>query len=202
MSKTPDTPIPAWASVKAYEMANNDTNVFEYPSDHPLVKEIARLLAAERVLQDLQTALHGGENAWPLGTRVTKVSGAAWTGLVVGFYGTTLTLEGYVVESETEKGSVQLYPRKALKLATVAPPVNPATTFTHLRDAEGYKIPVEFVSGPDKRGIYRWLVLGTHRVTKGTKGGRFGGDGQYCLSHADGTCPQYPAIHLIRKDTE
>jgi len=82
---------------------------------------------------------------------------------------------------------------------TVTPPVNPATIFTHLWDAEGDKIPVEFVSGPDKRGIYRWLVLGTHRVTKG---GRFGGDGQYCLSHADGTCPQYPAIHLIRKDTE
>lgn len=49
-----------------------------------------------------------------LGTLVTKKSGSSWTGRVVGFYSTELTPEGYAVESETETGSVQIYPAKAL----------------------------------------------------------------------------------------
>ncbi len=52
---------------------------------------------------------------WPLGTRVTKTKGSQWTGKVVGFYSTNLTAEGYAVESETERGSVQIYPVGALK---------------------------------------------------------------------------------------
>ncbi len=48
------------------------------------------------------------------GDKVTKVSGSKWTGTVVGWYSTELTPEGYAVESSTEKGSVQIYPRKAL----------------------------------------------------------------------------------------
>lgn len=50
-----------------------------------------------------------------IGDRVTKVSGASWTGRVVGIYSTSLTNEGYCVESENEPGSVQLYPLAALK---------------------------------------------------------------------------------------
>ena len=50
-----------------------------------------------------------------LGDRVTKTKGSSWTGLVVGFYSTTLTPEGYAVESENERGSVQIYPRPALR---------------------------------------------------------------------------------------
>ena len=49
-----------------------------------------------------------------LGDRVTKIKGSWWTGKVVGFYSTKLTPIGYCVESETEKGSVQLYPEAAL----------------------------------------------------------------------------------------
>jgi len=107
-----------------------------------------------------------------------------------------------VVESETEKGSVQLYPRKALKLATVAPPVNPATTFTHLRDAGGSRVPVIFDYGPFKlptepkeRGIYRWRVMGKHRL-KGCD--LTGGNGEPQLFYEDGTSPYYPQIRLIR----
>ena len=51
---------------------------------------------------------------WPLGTRVTKTKGSQWTGRVVGFYSTSLTPEGYAVESENEPGSVQIYPAGAL----------------------------------------------------------------------------------------
>lgn len=49
-----------------------------------------------------------------LGDRVTKVKGSKWTGRVVGFYSTALTPVGYAVESETETGSVQIYPEAAL----------------------------------------------------------------------------------------
>jgi hypothetical protein len=51
-----------------------------------------------------------------LGDMVRKVSGSQWHGKVVGTYSTELTPEGYAVESSTEKGSVQIYPAKALEL--------------------------------------------------------------------------------------
>ncbi|AKE44633.1 hypothetical protein AU106_gp002 [Sinorhizobium phage phiM9] len=51
------------------------------------------------------------------GERVTKTKGSSWTGRVVGFYSTELTPIGYAVESETEKGSVQIYPEAALTAA-------------------------------------------------------------------------------------
>jgi hypothetical protein len=46
---------------------------------------------------------------------VKKVSGSQWHGTIVGTYSTELTPEGYAVESWTEKGSVQIYPAKALE---------------------------------------------------------------------------------------
>lgn len=54
------------------------------------------------------------EPKFTLGQRVTKTKGSKWTGRVVGFYSTTLTPIGYAVESETETGSVQIYPEAAL----------------------------------------------------------------------------------------
>lgn len=50
-----------------------------------------------------------------LGDRVTKISGSPWAGRVVGYYSTALTNEGYCVESESEPGSVQIYPVNALR---------------------------------------------------------------------------------------
>lgn len=52
--------------------------------------------------------------SFSLGERVTKKQGSNWTGRVVGFYSTELTPEGYAVESDTEHGSVQIYPVNAL----------------------------------------------------------------------------------------
>jgi len=54
------------------------------------------------------------ETKFKLGDFVKKVSGSQWHGVVVGTYSTELTPEGYAVESWTEKGSVQIYPAKAL----------------------------------------------------------------------------------------
>lgn len=51
-----------------------------------------------------------------LDQRVRKKSGSEWQGYVVGWYSTELTPEGYAVESETHKGSVQIYPAAALDL--------------------------------------------------------------------------------------
>lgn len=50
------------------------------------------------------------------GDMVKKKSGSEWEGKVVGWYSTTLTPEGYAVESSTHKGSVQIYPASALEL--------------------------------------------------------------------------------------
>lgn len=51
-----------------------------------------------------------------LGDRVTKIKGSSWTGEVVGFYRSSLTEYGVVVESIHERGSSQLYPEAALRL--------------------------------------------------------------------------------------
>ena len=51
-----------------------------------------------------------------LGDPVRKTKGSQWKGRVGGTYSTTLTPEGYAVESDTEKGSVQIYPAAALEL--------------------------------------------------------------------------------------
>lgn len=51
-----------------------------------------------------------------LGDFVRKTKGSKWKGRVVGTYSTTLTPEGYAVESSTETGSVQIYPAGALEL--------------------------------------------------------------------------------------
>lgn len=56
------------------------------------------------------------------GDRVSKVKGSAWTGHIVGFYSTSMTPIGYAVESETEHGSVQIYPEAALRPATLGNP--------------------------------------------------------------------------------
>lgn len=58
--------------------------------------------------------------AFKMGDHVEKISGSSWRGRVVGTYSTDLTREGYAVESDTEKGSVQIYPAKALRLAIPA----------------------------------------------------------------------------------
>lgn len=49
------------------------------------------------------------------GDIVRKRSGSQWQGRVVGEYSTTLTPEGYAVESDSHAGSVQIYPVGALE---------------------------------------------------------------------------------------
>lgn len=56
---------------------------------------------------------------YKIGDRVRKIKGSSWQGMIVGAYSTELTKVGYAVESEYEKGSVQIYPEAALELMTV-----------------------------------------------------------------------------------
>jgi hypothetical protein len=59
-----------------------------------------------------QTAPQG---KFRMGDLVKKSTGSEWEGRVVGWYSTEQTSEGYAVESEAHKGSVQIYPAKALE---------------------------------------------------------------------------------------
>lgn len=52
-----------------------------------------------------------------IGDTVRKTKGSKWQGKIVGQYSTALTPNGYAVESDTETGSVQIYPASALELA-------------------------------------------------------------------------------------
>lgn len=62
-----------------------------------------------------QDAFPRTHTAFRLGQRVRKTKGSRWQGRVVGWYSTALTPEGYAVESDTELGSVQIYPATALE---------------------------------------------------------------------------------------
>jgi len=55
------------------------------------------------------------------GDKVRKSKGSSWSGTIVGEYSTTLTPEGYAVESFAERGSVQIYPAAALELIASLP---------------------------------------------------------------------------------
>jgi hypothetical protein len=57
----------------------------------------------------------GSHQKFKLHDDVQKIKGSEWKGKIVGFYSTTLTPEGYAVESNSEKGSVQIYPAAALE---------------------------------------------------------------------------------------
>lgn len=63
----------------------------------------------------MQSNIH---NTFVMGDTVRKKSGSEWEGVIVGFYSTNLTPEGYAVESSSHAGSVQIYPTKALEAVT------------------------------------------------------------------------------------
>ena len=71
----------------------------------------------KRILSALAASGCDVDRKFSLGQRVTKTRGSKWTGKIVGFYSTELTPIGYAVESETEIGSVQIYPEAALEAA-------------------------------------------------------------------------------------
>lgn len=76
----------------------------------------------QQKLDNLHAYFAKGLLGFKLGDIVSKKSGSQWEGKIVGFYSTDLTVAGYAVESNSHKGSVQIYPETALervKKATV-----------------------------------------------------------------------------------
>jgi dihydrofolate reductase (trimethoprim resistance protein) len=70
--------------------------------------------------QQLRQSWPATHRTFGMGDKVRKVRGSQWHGRVVGWYSTELTPEGYAVESNTERGSVQIYPASALERAAQA----------------------------------------------------------------------------------
>jgi hypothetical protein len=83
-----------------------------------VVRDLAEALACYDTLKRRALATPkppADAGAFKRGDRVEKISGSSWRGIVVGEYSTSLTPDGYAVESEREPGSVQIYPAKALR---------------------------------------------------------------------------------------
>lgn len=94
-----------WDGVDSFHCFN-----ISAPMVSQLIDRIEELEAINRTAPDDVV-----EAKFQMGDKVTKISGSNWTGRVVGTYSTALTPEGYAVESAFEKGSVQIYPAKALR---------------------------------------------------------------------------------------
>ena len=75
-----------------------------------------RRAQSERKTIETQDELPDTHVTFRIGDKVRKVRGSQWKGSIVGWYSTQLTKEGYAVESDTELGSVQIYPASALEL--------------------------------------------------------------------------------------
>jgi len=111
--------------LKECEQANMTTLLMWLRDEHdgwPLsgkAWEIRKIIEGRLCLQIQESAKNkivAAQAKFTLGNKVRKTKGSQWTGTVVGTYSTTLTPEGYAVESSTELGSVQIYPAAALEL--------------------------------------------------------------------------------------
>lgn len=78
---------------------------------------IHRLLNAYEDCEDCKWVREETSNPkFSTGDKVFKVKGSEWRGTVVGHYSTELTPDGVCVESESHRGSVQIYPAAALEM--------------------------------------------------------------------------------------
>lgn len=138
--------LPQWMSNAETAMRNIEylegncsLSVYKREALHQIKAALSELVTvattAEARIEDMKAAraethsghIIGRDPAWAqffqlprlygLGDRVEKISGSEWHGSVCGLYSTLLTPVGYVVESEREPGSAQLYPEKALRPA-------------------------------------------------------------------------------------
>ena len=104
----------AMAGLREYERAalgRPHPNDFGIPAKH---WDAARYYA-EYMIENASKQVRLAPS-FKIGDRVRKTKGSRWQGNVVGTYSTSMTQEGYAVESETEHGSVQIYPVSALEL--------------------------------------------------------------------------------------
>lgn len=107
---SPMTSVPHCGRASEVEAYMTDDDDGEYMT----VSQHERIVAAlTRPAQTEQQPEQSGKFA--MHQRVRKTSGSEWHGRICGTYSTSLTPEGYAVESEAHAGSVQIYPAKALE---------------------------------------------------------------------------------------
>jgi len=95
----------------------SDTELSHYPLSD---EELRSGYWKETPLYVAPIAQTAPQGKFRMGDLVKKSTGSEWEGRVVGWYSTEQTKEGYAVESEVHKGSVQIYPAKALELVPMA----------------------------------------------------------------------------------
>jgi len=103
----------AKAAPKLLAAAEHVVAILQHPTKSVTTLDQARLEQAIAEARDGQP--DAPAPAYKLGDTVRKRSGSQWHGTIVGTYSTSLTPEGYAVESTTESGSVQIYPVAALE---------------------------------------------------------------------------------------
>ncbi len=106
-----------WPDAKIIEVLHS-CGVDTYPSKHGFSATQVSATSIPTLRAVLQILAGAKPATWPRGTIVRKKSGSEWEGAIVGTYSSSITPEGYAVESSTHKGSVQIYPVGALELVT------------------------------------------------------------------------------------
>lgn len=104
-----------WAHVGAWETPEGFISFGSPMAVRAMLIQFGRMVEARAALRQ-PGALPDEAGKFQMGDTVRKTKGSQWSGEVVGTYSTSLTPEGYAVESSTERGSVQIYPAAALEL--------------------------------------------------------------------------------------
>lgn len=108
-------PYLLWAAIAQLRAAVKGPDGYSSWQEAATAERARRVRAEANVANLRAVAMPAQHTTFQLGQTVKKKSGSQWEGEVVGFYSTTLTPEGYAVESSTHKGSVQIYPAAALE---------------------------------------------------------------------------------------
>lgn len=93
--------------------ANGNVACFSTQRDHPSL--VALEADGHSVVSLAPIAQTAPQGKFRMGDLVKKSTGSEWEGHICGTYSTELTPEGYAVESAAHRGSVQIYPAKALE---------------------------------------------------------------------------------------
>jgi hypothetical protein len=113
----PQTPLQAGGENRLLAELKREAGVLALMNEQYTARAIRNIIAEfEKKFPTSEQQASG--LAFPIGSRVRKVKGSSWQGVVVGTYHTALTPIGYAVESEREPGSVQIYPEAALGFVT------------------------------------------------------------------------------------
>jgi hypothetical protein len=98
------------------EQLDKRANTYSWDSATFYISDANMMRQAAAEIRSLREQV-AQERAYPIGTRVRKVSGPEWDGVVVGYYSSTFTPEGLVIECTAPgaKGQVHVEPTKRIE---------------------------------------------------------------------------------------